>query len=82
MSFVFKTVMCLGSDVPSDPASQNQILFAYEKWQELGEMTDGWQVKKTQPQLVKVLRTTDKAPEANMLILQNQALLCGLFKKD
>lgn len=33
-------------------------------------------------QLVKVLWTTDKAPEGDMLILQNQALFCGLFKKD
>lgn len=36
-------------------------------------------------QLVKVLRTTDKSPEGNMLMLQNQALFFIYFfsfKKD
>lgn len=50
--------MCLRSDVPFDPASQNQILSAYKEWQQLGVMIDSWQVgklRKNHMQLVKVL---------------------------
>lgn len=46
-------------------------------------MIDSWQVKKNHNNHMQLVNwTTDKAPEDDTLILQNQALICGLFKKD